>query len=132
MKGLVIILLLALPAVTAAALAQNPLAGTAWQGQAFIPDEKTIVLSFKADSLSMFIVPHMILGESMVYTVEADTITLRKISGGSPCNAQGIGKLQFTIVKDQMTIKSLSDSCQARKVAWTDKPFQKVVAAATR
>ena len=126
MKGFVIFVLFILAAVTHPAQAQNPLTGTAWQGQAYIPDEETIILYFKADSVSMFIAPHMILGETMVYTVKADTLTLRKISGNSPCDTQGTGTLQFKIEKDEMTVKSLSDDCRARKVAWIDKPFQKV------
>lgn len=126
MKGFIMIILLILADVTLHAQAQNPLTGTAWQGQAYIPDEETIILHFKADNVFMFIAPHMILGETMVYTVKADTLTLRKTSGNSPCDTEGTGALQFTVDKDEMTIKSLSDDCRARKVAWIDKPFKKV------
>ncbi|HEX9956315.1 MAG TPA: hypothetical protein VGA96_03635 [Fibrella sp.] len=126
MKTLLVSLLLTLAAVTLHAQAQNPLAGTAWQGQAYVPDEATIILHFKADSVSMFIAPDMILGETMAYTVKADTLTLRKISGNSPCDTRGIGTLQFTLKNDDMTVKSLADDCRARKVAWGDKPFRKV------
>ena len=126
MKRLLVSLLLTLAAVTLHAQAQNPLAGTAWQGQAYVPDEASIILHFKADSVSMFIAPDMILGETMAYTVKADTLTLRKISGNSPCDTRGIGTLQFTLKNDDMTVKSLADDCRARKVAWGDKPFRKV------
>jgi hypothetical protein len=126
MKRLVITFLLALHIVTVHAQTQNPLAGTAWQGQAYVPDEETIILHFKADSVFMFIAPQMILGETMVYTMKSDTLTLRKISGGSPCDTRGTGMIQFTVKDDEMTVKSLSDDCRARKVAWSDKPFKKV------
>lgn len=126
MKRLLVIVLSTVAAVALRAQAQNPLAGTAWQGQAYAPNEVTIILHFKADSVSMFIVPEMILGETMAYTVKADTLTLRKISGNSPCDTQGIGTLQFTIRNDDMTLKSLADDCPARKVAWGEKPFRKV------
>ena len=126
MKRLLIIPFLTLVSVTIFAQAQNPLAGTAWQGQAYVPDEATIVLHFKADSVLMFIAPDMILGETMAYTVKADTITLRKLSGNSPCDTRGLGTIQFRVKNDRMMVKSLADDCRARKVAWTDKPFQKV------
>lgn len=126
MKAFVIMILLILPVVSVCAQTQNPLTGTAWKGQAYVPDEETITLHFKADSVYMYIAPHMILGETMAYTVKADTITLRKISGGSPCDTQGTGTVQFTIENNGMTIKSLTDDCRARKVAWSDKPYQKV------
>jgi len=126
MKRILVTGLSMLCAVTLHAQAQNPLAGTAWQGQAYVPDEMTIILHFKADSVSMFITPDMILGETMAYTVKADTLTLRKISGNSPCDTQGKGTFLFTLKNDDVTLKSLADDCPARQVAWSDKPFRKV------
>ncbi|GAB3642551.1 hypothetical protein [Spirosoma arcticum] len=126
MKSFILFLLLGGAASLSGVHAQNSLANTAWQGQANVPDEATIILHFKADSAYMYIYPDMYLGETMVYTAKADTLTLRKTSGNSPCDTQGIGTLQFALKNDTMILRPITDDCRDRKAAWIDKPFKKV------
>ncbi|MBC8153221.1 MAG: hypothetical protein H7Z72_09950 [Bacteroidetes bacterium] len=126
MKSFILLLLLGGAASSSGAQAQNSLANTAWQGQANVPDEATIILHFKTDTVYMYIYPDMYLGETMVYTAKADTLTLQKTSGNSPCDTQGVGTLQFALKDDAMTLKPIMDDCRDRKAAWVDKPFKKV------
>ena len=126
MKKLMIVGLFMVAGTTTYAQTKSSLAGTAWQGQVYAPQETTVIFQFKADSVYMLLPPDMTVAETMMYTAKADTLTLKKISGNSPCGPQETGVLLFKVNTDEMTFKPLTDGCEARKAAWIDKPFRKV------
>ncbi len=64
--------------------------------------------------------------DSMSYTVKGDTILLKKLSGGSPCDLDSTFKVKYTINDDKLSITPLTDDCEGRQRAWQKQPFTKV------
>jgi hypothetical protein len=126
MKSFILFLLLSGAVSLSGAHAQNSLANTAWQGQANVPDEATIILHFKDDSAYVYTAHDMDLAETMVYKTKADTLTLRKTSGNSPWDTKGVATIHFTIKGDEITLKPIADENRDRQGIWIDKPFKKV------
>jgi len=106
--------------------AKAQLKNTKWLGKLNVPDETTVILHFRTDSVDMIIYDQGIIGESMTYSLQDNVITMKKTSGHSPCNIGDVFKLSFKIVDDKLFIKNLSDPCDERTVAWTDQPLIRV------
>ncbi len=121
-KSLFIVMVL----LSISGFAKAQLKNTKWMGRLNVPDETSVVLDFKTDSVDMIIVDQGIIGESMTYSQQDSVITMKKTSGHSPCNIGDVFKLSFRIVGDKLFIKNLSDPCNERTFAWTDQPLLKV------
>ena len=106
--------------------AKAQLKNTKWMGRLNVPDETSVVLDFKTDSVDMIIVDQGIIGESMTYSQQDSVITMKKTSGHSPCNIGDVFKLRFKIIGDKLFLRNLSDPCDERTTAWTDNPLLKV------
>lgn len=106
--------------------AQNQLAGTAWQGTIMVAQPATVVFEFKADTVTMSLVPSRQLLETMTYTATDSTFTWKKVSGGSPCDTQTPGTLGYKIKDDEITFTLISDACAARANAGIGEPFRKI------
>jgi hypothetical protein len=50
----------------------------------------------------------------MTYTEKDNIISLKKVSGGVPCNNNAIGKYSYEIKNDQLFITKIEDACLAR------------------
>jgi hypothetical protein len=106
--------------------AKAQLANTKWAGTAAVPDPTDITLTFKKDTLNMSLKGSNDIIESMTYTVKGDVITVKKVSGGSPCEAGSESQLKYAIKGDQLTITVIADVCAARQNAWPPDPFVKI------
>ena len=121
MKNLIFVLVLLFTAVSA----QAQLEGTKWRGDMNVPENMTILLKFQKQTLDMISLDGDQL-ESMLYTIKGDTLLLKKLSGGSPCNLDSIFKIKYTIKDDMLSITPLTDDCEGRERAWHKQPFTKV------
>ena len=58
----------------------------------------------------------------MIYTLDKDTLTLRKVSGGVPCDGETVGKYRIIQKDDALSLLLVDDACVARaKVAALNK-----------
>ena len=89
----------------------NELDNTSWTGLVNAPDPEDATLKFSADTLYVYINTQLI--ETSIYSVNLDTLTLVKATGLSPCLDE-IGKYEFQINNDVLTVKPISDFCDAR------------------
>jgi hypothetical protein len=110
---------------------QTSLANTAWKGHANVPELSQIILHFAQDTVYMYMLPEMQVAEKMVYTTMDSTFTWRKISGGSPCPTTAIGIVHYSIKGNELSMKIVSDDCEARKRAEIGETFMKIQSAMT-
>ena len=54
----------------------------------YVPTDTQVTLNFKKDSVEMIINENNFIGETMAYTIKDDVITLKKLSGNSPCGTR--------------------------------------------
>lgn len=121
MKNVIFVLMLLVTTVSAKA----QLNGTKWRGNVNVPEDVTVLLNFQKQTLEMTAMDGNQL-ESMSYTVKGDTILLKKLSGGSPCDLDSTFKVKYTINYDKLNITPLTDDCEGRQRAWQKQPFTKV------
>ncbi len=121
MKNVIFVLMLLVTTVSAKA----QLNGTKWRGNVNVPENVTVLLNFQKQTLEMTAMDGNQL-ESMSYTVKGDTILLKKLSGGSPCDLDSTFKVKYTINDDKLSITPLTDDCEGRQRAWQKQPFTKV------
>ncbi len=119
-----IALLLFLTATSSMASAQ--LTNTKWTGVLTVPDAIDVVLDFKKDVVDVLISSSGEVVETMAYTASADTLTLRKVSGESSCDATSVAKLTFAVAADKLSITPVSDDCPLRAGSWTKDAFVKI------
>jgi hypothetical protein len=100
----------------------NALMNTKWKGILNIPSPSEGVLVFKKDSGIAYYNNHII--ETMSYKLNGDTIILRKLSGGSPCNNES-GSYKFNIKNDVLTLSVLQDNCEARISTFSPEGYKK-------
>ncbi len=121
MKNVIFVLMLLVTTVSAKA----QLNGTKWRGNVNAPEDITVLLNFQKQTLEMTAMDGNQL-ESMSYTVKGDTILLKKLSGGSPCDLDSTFKVKYSIKDDKLSITPLTDDCEGRQRAWQKQPFTKV------
>ncbi len=122
MKRIVLLLVF----LATSSLAQAQLANTKWTGNLAVPEISPVYLHFKPDVFEVYLQESNELIETMSYKLSGDTITLKKISGGSPCPDASEFKLKYAMQGEQMLITLVSDDCPERAGAWTKEPFTKV------
>ncbi len=114
--------------ILSASASKAQLANTRWSGTMAIPSSVNVILEFKADTLNLIVVPgtgDAFVGEAMHYAVNGNVITLKKISGNSPCDVDKPFTLTYSIAGDHLSIKPLADDCEARSNSWPAEPFEK-------
>jgi hypothetical protein len=118
-----------LPLLHAQQTSGPALHGTTWKGNFSVPDPIDCLLQFKKDTLLMLYAGvdpinlagdgRMVTGkdsaalEVMTYIQHGDTVTISKVTGGSPCgNEPGVylaqrsnGKMSFIVIKDACAIR---------------------------
>jgi len=109
-----------------AGVAKAQLKGTKWEGKLNVPDETNVILDFKKDSVDMIIVDGGFVGETMTYSVSDSVITMKKVSGHSPCNIDDVFKVKYLVKGDELFISNLSDPCDERTETWTKEPLLRV------
>jgi hypothetical protein len=107
-------------------VANAQLTNTKWSGVLTVPDAIDVVLDFKKDVVDVLIGSSGEVVETMAYTAAADTLTLRKVSGESSCDATSVAKLKFAVAADKLSLTPISDDCPLRAGSWTKDAFVKV------
>jgi hypothetical protein len=106
-------------------LAKAQFTDTKWNGGLAVPDVINVTLQFKKDVVDIIMTDNGQTLETMSYTVNADTLILKKVSGQSPCGDSSVAKVKFSITADKLSITNLSDDCPIRAGSWTNEPFLK-------
>jgi hypothetical protein len=110
----------------AAGTAKAQLKNTKWEGNLNVPDETRVILYFKQDTVQMIIADRGFVGETMTYLLKDSVITMKKTSGNSPCDVDGVFKVKYLVKDDKLFIHNLSDPCDARTQAWTNAPLIRI------
>lgn len=101
---------------------KSELANSSWKGILNVPDPVDANLKFSIDSF--YVLVNIKIIETSTYTVSNDTLTLKKVLGGSPCMDE-IGVYTYTITNDVLSIRPVSDACDGRKYAFTLLGYKK-------
>lgn len=107
------------------------LANTTWKGVFNIPQPTECIMQMKQDTFYViyadgFDPDNMDLNtilETSTYKVNHDTLTIQKISGGSPCSSDIIGKYSFAIKNEVLYISVIDDECNPRAMAFPSDPL---------
>ena len=106
--------------------ANAQLANTKWKITIKMDDnDAAATCSFGTDTLNVTLDSDGQLLETLLFTVQGDVFTIKKISGQSDCDDQ-VGKYKFEIKDGVMSINLVSDDCQGRaeaidKTKWIKK-----------
>ena len=100
--------------------ASAQLAGTKWAGTFQIPGTADCYFQFKKDTLNMIMVESEGLVEQMHYELKSDTIFLKKLNGGSPCEVDNVASYKWKVTGDKLFLNMISDDCPARSGAGID------------
>jgi len=121
-----------LPLLHAQQTSGPALHGTTWKGNFSVPDPLDCLLQFKKDTLLMLYAGtdpinlagdgRMVTGkdsaaiEVMTYQQHGDTVTIIKVTGGSPCdNEPGVYRAQGS--NGKMAFIAVNDGCPIREGA---------------
>ena len=118
--------LLSIILLTMLTVSKAQLTNTKWTGTMYIPTDAQVTLSFKKDTVDMIINENDYVGETMSYMVKDSVITLKKLSGNSPCSS-GTFTVKYFIKDNKLFIEPLKDPCENRTHAWPQTGFTKVV-----
>lgn len=100
------------------------LKNTRWEGAIKGDNPRNAILDFKKDTLILYGASNNEIVETMMYTINGNTFTVKKIEGQSDCDNTTQGKYGLEIKGDKMLIKLISDVCNDRssaldKTKWT-------------
>ena len=101
----------------------NPLAQTKWTGTMSIPSEENVVLEFTNDRLNLIFDQQVV--EVSAYQIKGDTVTLKKVSGNSPCEME-TGSYLYHVSQETLTFKVLNDECSARSQAFSPNGYKQI------
>lgn len=119
MKKSILILLIAL---SFAGVVSAQLTGSKWKGLPNIPDPYEAILDFKKDTVLLIVEQTMVV-ETMSYTLNGDTLIMKKLDGNSPCGAGSEGSFKLIKDGDKFTLVSLKDDCPERAAAFVTAPW---------
>lgn len=100
--------------------AQAQLAGTKWEGTIKIPVHDgqlhpfAVVCSFQNDTMTMVYPLGTLPTDVMVFSEKENILSIKKVSGGVPCDNTAIGKYSYEIKNDQLFLTKIEDACAAR------------------
>jgi hypothetical protein len=107
------------------------LANTKWQGAIGIlldgknPSDVQTIWDFHQDTLNITYPEGKLPTDVMSFSEDNKIITVRKISGGVPCDNSAVGKFTYEVKNDQLFIKELEDACPARASADLSRPLSR-------
>jgi hypothetical protein len=113
--------------------AKAQLVNTKWQGTIKLPMQGGMVdfqtvWNFQKDTLSVEYTGGKLLTDVMTYSEDNKKIvTIRKVSGGVPCDNNDAGKFSYEIKDDQLFLTKIEDACAARGAADVSEPLKKVL-----
>ncbi|MEO7210472.1 MAG: hypothetical protein ABIY35_05980 [Chitinophagaceae bacterium] len=94
---------------------------TSWKGTFFVPSPQECIMTFTSDTAYLKINGESI--ETSTFTINGDTLTFHKVSGGSPCGMDIIGIYKMDIKDDLLSISVIADDCQARAMGFPTEPL---------
>jgi len=100
------------------------LVNTQWKGIANVPTPEEVIFQFTSKDFNVLYQGQVI--EQMTYGVDNNTLTLVKVSGGSPCKNESKGVYTFTAIDKKLNLTHVSDDCDERKDALKIKDFVKL------
>jgi hypothetical protein len=103
-------------------LATGALENTRWKGIINAPGPVKATLEFHKDTLLLTYQGEVI--ETMNYQTDANTLTLKKLSGGSPCGSEA-GQYKYSINKDLLVFSLIKDECNARSSSFSVEGYEK-------
>ncbi len=66
-----------------------------------------------------------LIAETMSYQADAGTLTIKKLSGGSPCGSKP-GQYKYVIENDVVVFSPISDECNARYNSFSPEGYKKL------
>lgn len=102
------------------------MANTAWQDSVNMGQVEDVIFRYGTDTVSIYSASGNELLEMMMYTIQGDSLTWKKVSGNSPCDTQTVGIYQVSIKNGEMAMKLVKDDCPPRLAALLPKPFKKI------
>ena len=104
------------------------LANTQWKGTVHIPDEHTVLWQFDKDTVKVFFTDNSEAPEIMTYKEDQDkkTVTITKISGGSPCANGTVGVYTYDLADDKLKMKPSQEPCDGRAGAVAGAVYSRV------
>ena len=88
-----------------------------WKGTIHLDSPTDIYLDFRNDTCEAIRVVDSQSVETMHYTINDTLLTLQKITGGSDCDDQGVGKYKIEKKDDGFLITLIDDDCSDRSDA---------------
>lgn len=114
--------------------ANAQLANTKWQGAIKVPMQGgemvgfQTVWNFQKDTLTVVYSGGKLPADVMIYSEDSNkVITIRKVSGGVPCDNSDVGKFSYEVKDDKLFLTKLEDACAARGAADVSEPLKKVL-----
>lgn len=104
-------------AIGFSSFAKAQLANTSWKGNFNVPDPTEMILQFKADSVLLDYTYGVTL-ETMSYSINNDTLFLRKLDGRSDCSYSDNASYKFGIKDKKLVLSLINDGCATRADAW--------------
>ena len=103
------------------------ISNTTWKGTLLIPDAVDVKFTFKKDTLYITNEASQELG-TIFFTQQKDTLTIRKISGSSPCpiEAEGMYLIEWLDNGKEFRLHGISDECEGRIGVFTANPFERI------
>jgi len=112
-KKMLFLLFLSLAAFAGEAQLKN----TKWKVTLQLQELTDVIFDFKADTLKAILVADSSVLETMTYTVQADALKLKRVSGQSGCDNEAVGVYHFKITNDQLVVTLADDPCNDRSSA---------------
>lgn len=97
---------------------------TSWKGIFNVPSPAECVLQFISDTALITMDGNDL--EISKFKINGDTLTLQKLSGGSPCDTEVIGIYRFKVKDDKLIMTVIDDACQERAMALPQEPMTAV------
>jgi hypothetical protein len=120
--GIIITLFMAMVCLSWQKPVVNVLVNTKWKGTLFVPGAVEGMFNFGKDTVSINLGDQVL--ETMSYQTKGDTVFLKKLSGGSPCNDE-IGQYKYVIKQNVLTFSVIKDDCDARPPSFSPDGYVK-------
>jgi len=125
MKKIFFALLVTIGLCNATHAQQLTLTNTSWKGIISAQNDFAAILTFSKDTFQVAMAEENVLIETMSYSLKGDTLTVRKIAGGSPCDDTTIGTYKIAIKNDIFYITVITDECMERSMAFSAAGYKK-------
>ena len=105
--------------------ASAQLENTKWRGMAKVPEPFDCVFDFRKDTVLLTGNGVGII-ETMMYSLNGDTLMFKKIEGRSPCRVESKGYFKIVSKRDSFDLISLKDDCPGRAEAFVAAPWVRI------